>query len=285
MIDTVGPAGEPRRPLRLQGLLVQYSIPCRLVVRDGETIDRTLTTLLCTTADAMERRYFLYLADLMLRILGPAPALAAVISAAEHLARMFQALSQPARRPLTGLIAELLLIARSAEPATAAMAWRSAIDDTFDFADDDVRVEVKAGQGRRRVHHLSYSQCHPPQGTVGILASVLVESSGGGQSVAELIREIEGRVAGRHDALVRVRDVFAETLGATVIAALEERFDRQVADETLQLYDLAEVPAVRGALPQGVSEVRFRADLSVSAPRDLAYFQERSRSAARWLPA
>jgi hypothetical protein len=233
----------------------------------------------------MERRYFLYLADLILRILGPAPTLAAVISAAEHLARMFQVLSQPARKPLTGLIGEMLIIARSAEPAATTMAWRSAIDDTFDFASDDLRIEVKAGQGRVRQHYLAYDQCHPPQGTVGILASLFVESSGGGLSVGELLREIEQGLVGQPGALMRLQEVFAQTLGTTVVTALEERFDRDLADDSLQLFDLAEVPAVRGPLPRGVSQVRFRADLGVCAPRNPAYFRVRSQTASKFLPA
>jgi putative PD-(D/E)XK family protein DUF4420 len=285
MIDTAGPRGAPHRPLRLQGLSIQYGVPCRLILPTGETIDRTLTTILCTTPDVMERRYFLYLADLILRILGPAPTLASVISAAEHLARMFQALSQPARKPLTGLIGEMLIIVRSAQPAATTMAWRSAIDDTFDFAGDDLRMEVKAGQGRSRQHYLSYDQCHPPQGTIGILASLFVESSGGGISVGELLREIEQGLASQPDALMRLREIFAQTLGATVVAALEERFDRDLADESLQLFDLSEIPAVRGPLPRGVSQVRFRADLSASTPRNPAYFRARSQTASRFLPA
>lgn len=273
-----------RRPLRLHGLSIQYSVPCRLVLPEGQAIDKTLTTVLCTTTGAMERRYFLYAADLMLRILGPQPTLAAVVSATEHLARMFQVLAQPARRPLTGLIGELLLILRSAAPAEATMAWRSSIDDTFDFAADDLRVEVKAAQGRIRLHYVSYDQCHPPRGTIGVIASLFVESSGGGLSLAELMREIEARLVGRHDALMRLNEVLADTLGSAIVTALDERFDRHLAEESLELFDLSEIPAVRGALPRGVSQVRFRADLSACAPRTAAYFRSRSRAASMVLP-
>lgn len=285
MVHANEAGGGARRPLRLQGLSIQYSVPCRLVIPDGEPLDQTLTTLLCTSKDALEQRYFLHAADLLLRILGPQPTLVAVVSATAHLARMFQMLSQPARKPLTGLIGELLLILRSAAPPEAVMAWRNSIDDTFDFAADDLRIEVKATQGRSRLHYLSYDQCHPPGGTIGILASVIVESSGGGTSVAELMREIEATLAGRHDALMRLHEIFAQTLGNAALTALEERFDRQLAEETFELFDMSEVPAVRSALPPGVSQVRFRTNLSACAPRPAAFFEERSRSAARLLPA
>ncbi|MFA5952212.1 MAG: PD-(D/E)XK motif protein [Hyphomicrobium sp.] len=284
MLHAHGAGGGARHPLRLQGLSIQYYVPCRLVIPDGQLLDRSLTTLLCTSRDALERRYFLYAADLVLRILGPEPSLTAVVSATAHLARMFQMLSRPAPKPLTGLIGELLFILRSAAPPEAVMAWRNTIDDTFDFAADDLRVEVKATQGRSRLHYLSYDQCHPPGGTIGILASVIVESSGGGTSVAELMREIEAALAGRHDALMRLHEIFAETLGNAAVTALEERFDRQLAEESLLLFDMSEVPAVRGALPPAVSQVRFRADLSACAPRPSTFFQARSRSAARLLP-
>lgn len=283
MIAAAAASVGAHRPLRLQGLSIQYCVPCRLVVGQGE-IELTLSTMLCTTADMMERRYFLYLADLMLRILGPAPALPDVVSAAEHLARMFQALAQPARRPLTGVIGELLLISTSAAPIKATMAWRNSSDEAFDFATGNLRVEVKATQGRARVHHLSYEQSNPPRGTVVVLVSMFVESSGGGQSVGELLREIEARLAGRQDALMRLREVFADTIGSAVIAALDERFDRHLAEGSVQLFDMAEVPAVRGPLPQGISQVRFRADLGGCTPRSARYFQARSNAAEDLLP-
>ena len=163
---------------------------------------------------------FSTLPDLMLRILGPHPTLALMVSATEHLARMFQVLSQAPRKPLTGLIGELLFILLSAAPHETTMAWRSAIDDTYDFAADDLRVEVKAAQGRARQHYLSYDQCHPPRGTIGVLASIFVELSGGGLSVAELIREIEGRIVGWDDALMRLHEVVADTLGGAIVAGL-----------------------------------------------------------------
>jgi hypothetical protein len=283
MIAAAAVAGTLPRPLRLQGLSVQYNVPCRLVV-EQEEVDRTLSTILCTSTDIAERRYFLYLAELMLRILGPAPPLAGVVSATEHLARMFQALAQPPRRPLTGIIGELLVIARSAAPIEAALAWRSAIDETFDFAAGDLRIEVKATQGRARLHHLSYDQCNPPRGTVAALVSVIVESSGGGQSVGELLREVEASLSGRPDAVMRLREVFADTLGNAIVAALDERFDRQLSEQSMLLFDMIEVPAVRGALPAGVTEVRFRADLSRCTPRPASHFQERCGGTATLIP-
>ena len=40
-------------------------------------------------------------------------------------------------------------------------------------------------------------------------------------------------------------------------------FDTKLADSSFRLFDLREVPAIRDPLPNGVSDVHFRSDLSV----------------------
>src|SRR5262245_60851764 len=54
-------------PLRMRGLDVQFACPCRLTTPDGATDDRVLSTIVCTSVDAMEQRYFLHLASVMFR--------------------------------------------------------------------------------------------------------------------------------------------------------------------------------------------------------------------------
>lgn len=271
-------------PLRLKGFSVQYNVPCRLVLPDGSSDERTLTTLICVNATPQEQSYFLHAAEIVLRIIGHEPDFPTVVSAIEHLASLFQRLSRPARQTVTGIIGELLLISLSASPHYAIQAWRGAMDDRYDFSADEVRLEVKSSRERERQHHLSYEQCHPPAGTIGILASIFVESAGGGMSLAELIESIEARLSGHNASILRLHEIVADTLGQTLIMALGERFDRRLAEESLQLYELGDIPAIRGPLPRWVSQVRFRVDLSASSNRSTEFFSSKSNTAHRLLP-
>jgi hypothetical protein len=228
--------------------------------------------------------YFIHAADTVLRIVGPKPSLEDVRDATARLAEIFQRLARPARSSITGVIGELMLIAKSMSPRHAVLAWRSATDDRFDFADHDVRIEVKATQRGLRAHHFSYEQCGPPRGTVGILASMFIESSGGGLSVRELVRRIENSLVGHHHALLRLQEVLANTLGESLMQALQERFDLELAEESLQFYNLEKIPAIRGPLPTFVSQVRFRVDLTNSRHEPPSALADANEVARRLLP-
>ena len=169
---------------------------------------------------------------------------------------------RPATRSLNGLLGELVLIAASRNAPATAAAWRSSDYDRFDFSTGDVRLDVKAAADRTRAHHLSAEQCQPPPGTAGLLASVFIESSGGGQSLRELLSVVEGNLAGHDQLILKVQEAVAETLGETLPSAMAARFDDRLAHSSLQFYDLASVPAVRVNVPVEVSKIHFRSDLS-----------------------
>jgi hypothetical protein len=271
-------------PLRLQGLEVQYSVPCRVSIQGEASVDRILTTVVCISGSLSEREYFAHAADLLLKVIGPAPDLESLRGAVEQLANIFQRLGRPARSTVTGILGELVLIHRCASPYEAVMSWRSSFDDRFDFAAEDVRIEVKATQGRVRRHFISCAQCEPPNGTVGALVSLFIESAGGGTSFGELVEMIERALIGRTNALLRLHEVLSDTLGQSLMLATSERFDLQLAEQSLLLFDLREVPAIRSPLPVGVAEVRFSSDLTHCHERPSSYFAEQSAKASQLLP-
>src|SRR5262249_6801999 len=157
---------------------------------------RTLSVISCLAIDVATQDYFLHLMDTILRIVGARPTLSAVVDAISRLAEMLQQLGRPPRRGVVGLYGELTIIAVSADPVACVTAWRSEVDDRFDFALADARLEAKAASDRVRAHMFSFEQCGPPPGTHGVVASMFVEPSGGGQTLKELIAEIMSRIEG-----------------------------------------------------------------------------------------
>jgi hypothetical protein len=70
----------------------------------------------------------------------------------------------------------------------------------------------------------------------------------------------------------RVDRIVANTLGVNLRRAFAERFDRELATDSLRYYAGESIPRVRTPLPNRVSEVHFRADLSATPtldPKDL----------------
>lgn len=271
-------------PVRLAAIEARFGIACQISPADGPARDEILTVVTCTAPEPQVQEYFLHVCETLIRIVGQAPTQGRVVEVIQRLIDLFQRLTRPSARSVIGLIGELYVIARSRDATTAVRAWRSAVDDRFDFAIEDVRMEVKANGERSRAHFLSADQCRPPAGTIGILASVFIESAGGGMSIQELIRDVEGKLGPMDDLLFKLQEVVAETLGEALPTSLRMRFDEQAARASLRLYDLTAVPAIRDGIPAEVTQVRFRSDLSRTPTLSTAEIADRSPAAARVVP-
>lgn len=138
-----------RAPIRLALVDVRFSMDCRIVTGAGAEHTETLTAVTCASADDQLRSYFIFAAETLLRIIGPSPTIKQIAEAVHHLIELFQKLSRPAARSTMGLFGELFVIAMSADPKTVVRAWRSEMDERFDFATGNLRVEVKAS-GKQR---------------------------------------------------------------------------------------------------------------------------------------
>lgn len=77
-----------------------------------------------------------------------------------------------------------------------------------------------------------------------------------------LVDEIRSHIRGQTELLLRLESTVAATLGDNWRAALDERFDRQLGQGSLRFYESAAIPSVDPELPDGVSDVAFKSDLS-----------------------
>ena len=262
LVATVDRIRKRQSPIRLESLDVQFELKCH--VRKGQEPDREdiFTVIRCRSLDQETIHYFLSVCETVLRIIGDRPAQRAVASAVNRLAIIFQKMQNPPSRPVNGLFGELFLIWCSGNPIRTLGAWRMDETARFDFADGDIRIDVKATSGRIRAHTFSYEQCNPPHSTIAIVASLFIQRSPGGIKLRSLIDQIERMITANIDLMFKLHDVIAATLGTTLNEALSLRFDEKLADSSLCFFNLQDVPAIHGPLPAGISEVHFRSDLS-----------------------
>lgn len=259
LIQTTGASN--RVPMLLAGIEACFSVACRIEERDRDARTENLTVVACKSQDRAVEQYFLSTMEFLTSALGPFPTVAAVAEMVDRLVDLFQRLARPSRRPLVGLVGELLVIRAAANPAAAVCAWRVDQDERYDFTAGDLRLDAKATTTDRRAHEVSFEQANPPHGTMGILASFIVQPSGGGFSVADLLSDIEARIQA-HDLILKLRTVVADTLGRDMQSALGWSFDLARATSSAKMYDVGIIPAVRPPLPAGVSGVRFTVDLA-----------------------
>ena len=252
--------------IRLEALDVQFDLVCHVKTDMQPVREGTFTVIQCRSPEKETVSYFLSICETILRLLGDSPTRAAISTAVNRLAAIFAKLQQPPSRSLNGLFGELFVIRCAANPRRALNAWRTDDKARFDFSDGDVRIEVKTTSKRVRAHSFSYEQCNPPIGTHAIVASLFVERAAAGISLRDVISQIEKHATGDADLIFKLHDIIAATLGSTLREALSIGFDEHLARSSLQLFELDQVPAIRGDFPTGVSEIHFRSDLTSMAP-------------------
>jgi hypothetical protein len=248
-------------PIVLENLSVLHNADCRMQDVYGGTSIHRLSVIRCCGDNAVLHEYFLRALTPVIASLPERPTREQVVAAVNTLIELFRRASQSPRKTVQGLWAELFVIQRAADPSALLRCWHIEPEDRFDFAEDLQRLEVKAATGRIRTHRFSQEQLRPPAGTLAMIASILIERSAGGQSVNDLVDDIRQRVADP-DLLIRLDAVVAETLGKEWRAAQEDRFDRQLAVESIRFLDARTIPSVPASLPPEVTDVHFRVDLT-----------------------
>jgi hypothetical protein len=247
-------------PLVLEHLCVIHLVNCRVHTGDqGE--QQTLSVIRCTGTDRALHEYFLRCLHPIIASLPQNPSRDQVSQAVERLIDLFRRMADVPRKTVTGLWAELFLIARSSEPAILLDAWHSIPEEKFDFAIGVDRLDVKAASGELRIHHFALEQLRPVAQIRVLIASLLAGRTQGGTSLNDLVDSIRTRVT---DAtlLIRLDSIVAQTLGQDWRAMQDTRFDLQQAIQTLRFVDAAVIPSVVAPSPPEVSAVHFRVDLT-----------------------
>jgi hypothetical protein len=260
LIQTAAGGTKPPR-IQLSGLNASFGVACTIAVDGTAPQERNISILECTAPEEA-RPIFAEFGCSFLRLLGERPTMAQTAVAVTRFAAIFASLTRPSRQSVTGLIGELMLLLLSSDVAAAINCWRTNQVDHFDFVAPDARVECKASSSGMRLHSLSWEQCNPPPGPA-LLASLFVDSAGGGTSVRELMARIEDRLVENPEAATRLRETVAATMGAALRPCLDVRFDEAVCEASLQWFDLRAVPAIRGELPTGVGGLRFISNLAM----------------------
>lgn len=284
LIETqaVGPR-DPVAPTVLENLSILHNVDCRLQSSNEPAATRRLSVIRCCGEDALLHEYFLRALPPVLAGLPPTPTREQVVNAISGLIELFRKTSQAPRKAVQGLWAELLVIETAENPSTVLRGWHSEPEDRFDFAEGSQRLEVKTASGRVRAHRFSLEQLRPPADVVVVVASALIERSAGGQSIADLVDRIRTRV-NDPGLLVYLDSVIAQSLGSDWRAAQRERFDRQLAVESLRFFNAAAVPCVPAAIPTEVTDVHFRVDLTNHAPEPAASLRTLGRLFEAALP-
>jgi hypothetical protein len=259
------PSAARSAPIRLQNLMVSYGVPCVISHADGQREEGTFTIIKCASTDISLFPHFLRILSPIIETLGAEPSAAAIRRAISGLVDLFQSLTTPAKKSVQGLWAELLLMRRASDPRMVISAWHGLPYEHVDFLSGRQRLEVKSSSNRLRAHYFSLVQLTPPDNSRLVVASLFVESVGGGLSLRRLFDETRSLIADPV-LLMQFDAAFYATLGATWNDAMEECFDQELASQSLQFFDSTDIPKIEGPISPAVSDIHFVSDMSSTSP-------------------
>lgn len=266
LLLNVLPSGRPTPSLMLKNFRVDYNLTCKITSSTNEIATGTYSVVRCLSSEPQTHTIFLDSMDMVLdklRIGATDVQLSELIS---QICNLFVAMSKPASRPVQALWAELFFIRESPDPMQSIRAWRQSDSDSFDFLFDTLRVDVKSSSNKRRTHFFSFDQLNPPSNSLAVVASVFTDRVANGLSLGTLWESAKSHVKASPELLSRVDEVCLNSLGSSWKEATTVTFDEQLASDSLRYFSAEEIPRIEGPLPIGVSELRFKSDLSTAEP-------------------
>ena len=255
-----GPVVKPQ--LRLRHIEVDYGSRCRVAEAGVGPVDGDFIAIRCIEAKQPVLELFVRTVEALAATLPKEPSATQTETLIEGLVELFRKLTQPPRRSIKGIWAELFVIEHSAVLEEMVAAWHSDADEKFDFASERGYLEVKATEQAVRFHEFSLGQLRPNGDMPVIIASLMLRRETGGASVLDLARRIDKRLAGDSQLRARLWRNLASTVGLEFDEAVDVSFSEPFARSGLKAIEATNIPCVERPLPPGVVDVRMKVDLT-----------------------
>lgn len=242
-------------------LTAQFHATCR-VHADGEDLEGQFALISCDGSVTDLHEIFVRCFGAAIEELPAISGTRELNSCIQKLLDLFKALTQPSRREVSGLWAELYVIANSGDIVTALTKWHENNFDRFDFSWEDGCLEVKSSVQLRRIHEFSLEQLMVPLNGVGYVASLLMQPLTGGTGVLDLVAIIEAAV--QHSPVLKQKlwKNVAKALGSDFSDKLDKRFDISYTERRLIVYAMDDLPRPEFPSDPRVTSIRFSVDLT-----------------------
>ncbi len=259
-------AGAVEPPLRTDKVSLHIGQSYSLAGIDDSPKVELLHALRCETSDPADVETFLLLAEAFLaRHEDSGANRQSLTSFFRSMVRLFAVTpAKDLQAERRGLWGELFMMSRVRGFQFWAPFWHSEVTRRFDFSLERNRVEVKITTRADRTHHFSHRQIYALEGEEIVIASLVASEDDSGLSLRQLIEDCRSALLGTPDYLklekaVRQAGMESSTELGPVIGVAE-------AEESLAWFRSSDVPHFRVPEPPGVTDTRYRVDLS-TAPK------------------
>jgi len=138
--------------------------------------------------------------------------------------------------------------------------WHSEVKRIFDFSSVGKYVEVKTTLNTDRTHHFSHRQLYELTGEEIVIASLILRVSQDGLSLRELLNHGRSALKGSPNYIKLERAVLHAGMGDNSIDGPKYHFNQALRD--MRWFRAAEVPRFSVPEPSGVTETRYKVNLS-----------------------
>lgn len=257
----------PTSPIVKLGSVVMYpSLQCR--IKQGSKIgpERIYAVVSFVGNDASLTEHFITAVGAVLSALGRKPSRLEITAALNKLVDLFRLASLEPRKTVQGLFGELLVIATSRKPERLVECWHSEPDETFDFRDGLDRLEIKTSSTGFRAHSFSWEQLKGIDQGSCVVGSLLVDRRENGTPLRDLVARIRKKLLRHPEQLSKFEYNLTACLGRALTESFEACFDEGGALKSISYFESKDIPQPSGPLPKGVSEMRFKSDLTLVKP-------------------
>lgn len=256
--------------IKMEYFKVLFNRKCQWVNNDGTTEIKKYTIIQLNSLIPELQRYFLEVVLLVLFKLPPMPSNSSVREEILSIINLFASSKDVSKEVIIGLWAELFVIEQSKNPDYLLASWHVTPEDKYDFNDGESKVEVKATTGDKRTHAFSIDQLNPNPHSDLLIASIMIQQSGIGESVINLMERIYPRVIDL-DLQFKLQNIVLQTIGTSWDEVSKMFFDYDYAQSTYCLFRSQDIPSInKDNVPPQVSSVKFVSDLSGIQPVDRA---------------
>lgn len=257
---------------RLKYLQLEQNIDCK-IIENKSVINQTFTVIKFTSIERHLCEYFLRISETLIYTLGNEPSQKQIIESLNRFVEVFRTLSDTPSNTVHGLWSELFLIDNSKSPASLLTYWHTVPEEKFDFNSGKERIEVKSNSNFERFHFFSSEQLNPPLGTNLLIASIFIRQNNTGRSIQQLIESITTKIHQDVNLTEKLNYIVCRTLGNSLEQSITIKFDYNLAKDSLLFYNYQDIGKIEEIyIPNEVTEVKYKSDLSSIQPINLANF-------------
>lgn len=254
---------QPQRvPLHLKHIRVDYGVDCRVQEGAGTPVDGSFVAVACSPENPQLFELFVRSAEALTQALPATPSASDIEACVRAFVELYRKLSEPSRRSIKGLWAELMLIASSNNPAAWLRLWHAESTEQFDFSVRNTHLEVKASELSRRVHEFSLEQIEPTEHSAIYVASMLLQRSSSGVGILDLADKVVSQPETTATLAAKLWNTVAQVVGDDFSEATDLKFNEQFALASLRFVPALAVPRIARPIPPSIFDIRFKADMT-----------------------